>query len=149
MNGSGSCSSCNDVYKTAGLRHTRQRHDVMEILRGSDVPLSAQDIFARLQDVGSHLNLSTVYRTLETLETCRIIQKIVLDQGPTALYEYIEAGHHHYLICLGCRKIRSIAHCPLARYEASLSHETDFSIEGHSLNIYGFCPECKTKAGNP
>lgn len=137
---------CNNVYKTAGLRHTKQRHDLMNLLKASDVPLSAQDIFSRLVGGGSKLNLSTVYRTLDTLESCKIIRKIVIESENMALYEYNETGHKHYLICLGCKKIRSIEACPLESYETTLSKETDFVIEGHSLNIYGYCPECTGKS---
>ncbi|MHB8962706.1 MAG: Fur family transcriptional regulator [Saccharofermentanales bacterium] len=137
---------CNNVYKTAGLRHTRQRHDLMNILKTSQVPLSAQDIFSMMVSGGSKLNLSTVYRTLDTLEHCRIIRKIVMESETMALYEYNETGHKHYLICLGCKKIRSIDYCPLGTYEITLSRETDFVIEGHSLNIYGYCPECAGKS---
>ncbi|MHB1454038.1 MAG: Fur family transcriptional regulator [Saccharofermentanales bacterium] len=136
---------CNNVYKTAGLRHTKQRHDLMNLLRTSGVPLSAQEIFSKLVGSGSRLNLSTVYRTLDTLESYRIIRKIVIESENMALYEYNETGHRHYLICLGCKKIRSIEECPLGSYEITLSKETDFVIEGHSLNIYGYCPECVHK----
>lgn len=136
---------CGNVYRTAGLRHTRQRHAVMEVLRSESVPLSANDIYERLHSGDRRLNLSTVYRTLDTLETCKVLRKIVIGNENTAFYEPAGTGHHHYLICLGCKKIRSIDGCPLAAYEKDLSEETDFVIEGHSLNIYGRCPDCAQK----
>ncbi len=138
-------SCCGSIYKSAGLRHTRQRHDVMSILQSGEVPLSAGEIYSRLRSAGSRMNLSTVYRTLDTLENCRILRKIGIEPDNTAYYDIARPGHRHYLICLACRKIRSIASCPLKTYEAALSRETDYIIEGHSLSIYGLCPDCAKK----
>jgi len=53
--------------------------------------------------------------------------------------------HRHYLICLGCKKIMPIDHCPLGDYEKSLAKKTNYLISGHRLDIYGYCPECKLK----
>ncbi len=35
--------------------------------------------------------------------------------------------HTHYLVCLGCKKILSIRHCPLEAYEKSLADETQYT----------------------
>lgn len=131
-----------EILKLAGLRHTKQRDCVFEVLLESDSPLSAQEIFDLLMKTGTHVDLSTVYRTLDTLEVSGVVRRILIENDSSAYFEFTGSGHRHYLICLKCRKIRSIEHCPLVSYEISLSKETDFRIEGHSLNIYGYCPEC-------
>jgi Fur family ferric uptake transcriptional regulator len=60
-----------------------------------------------------------------------------------ALYEMNQMTHRHYLVCLGCKKILAIEHCPLKAYEKALGEKTDYAIAGHKLDIYGYCPECR------
>jgi Fur family ferric uptake transcriptional regulator len=61
------------------------------------------------------------------------------------LFEYNRMVHRHYLICMGCKKILAINRCPLEDYEKSLAKETNYSIAGHKLDIYGYCPKCRKK----
>ena len=138
-----------EILKKSGLRHTRQRDGIIEALVGADGPESAQAMHDRLTKKGADIDLSTVYRTLEVLEASGVVRKIVIENDTSAYYEFTANEHHHYLICLECRKIRSIDYCPLVSYEILLSKETDFVIEGHSLNIYGYCPECLRKREGP
>lgn len=134
-----------EILKRSGLRHTKQRDHIMEALTETGTPLCAQTIYDTLKENGMVMDLSTVYRTLDTLESSGVVRKIVLENDDSAHYEFAGNGHRHYLICLLCKKIKSIEYCPLVSYEMSLSKETDFVIEGHSLNIYGYCPECSDK----
>ena len=145
MNASMSYEERGEILRRSGLRHTKQRDSIIEVLDASVDPDSAKDIYTRLIDKGIPVDLSTVYRTLDALESAGTVRRIVTENDDFAYYEFTGRGHHHYLICLECRKIRSIDYCPLASYEISLSKETDFIIEGHSLNIYGHCPECSHK----
>ncbi len=61
------------------------------------------------------------------------------------LFEFNRMVHKHYLVCLGCKRIVAINGCPLEDYEKTLAKETNYSIEGHKLDIYGYCPECREK----
>lgn len=87
--------------------------------------------------------MSTVYRTLETLAAKNIVTKLNIAGDSRALFEYNRMVHRHYLVCLGCKKILGIESCPLERYEKYIAKRTDYSIAGHKLDIYGYCPECR------
>ena len=86
--------------------------------------------------------LSTVYRILDVLTSNNMLQKLNITGGKS-LYEYNRMVHRHHLLCLGCKKILAIGSCPLGDFEKDLAKKTDFSIEGHKLDIYGYCPECR------
>ena len=53
--------------------------------------------------------------------------------------------HGHYLVCTSCAARVKIDGCPLHALEEGLARDTGFSIEGHSLTIYGKCPLCAGK----
>ncbi|MPM55173.1 Transcriptional regulator PerR [bioreactor metagenome] len=96
-----------------------------------------------MKEMNITVDLSTVYRTLDTLCDKSLVKKINIDSDSRALYEYNRMLHTHYLVCLGCKKITAIKGCPLEDYEKNLAIETDYTIAGHKLDIYGYCPKCR------
>ncbi|SMC64890.1 Fur family transcriptional regulator [Papillibacter cinnamivorans] len=138
-------SDYGEHLKQSGLKNTRHRVAVLDILGQSSQPLAAEEVFLRLKDRGVSANLSTVYRTLEVLAEKGLATKLHITGDGRALFELNRMLHTHYLVCLGCKKILSIRHCPLEAYEKSLADETRYSIAGHRLDIYGYCPECQEK----
>lgn len=136
-------SGYKDALKKSGLKNTKHRTAIVNILEQSCQPIPAEQIYFKLKENEVAINLSTVYRTLETLAVNNIVTKLNLVGSSKALFEYNRMKHRHYLTCVSCKKILTIEHCPLENYEISLEEQTDFSIVGHKLDIYGYCPECK------
>ncbi len=131
-----------DELKRCGLKSTKQRVAILEILSRSAEPVSAEQVFIELQRKEVAANLSTVYRTLEAMADKDLAVKLNITGDNRTLFEYNRMIHRHYLVCLGCRRIKAIHSCPLEDYEQSLARETNYSITGHKLNVYGYCPEC-------
>jgi Fur family ferric uptake transcriptional regulator len=131
--------------RRGGLKSTRQRTAILEILDQSEQPLAAEQVFMQLKQRGICVNLSTVYRVLETLAEKKLAVKLSITGDTRALFEYNRMLHRHYLVCLGCKKILAIHHCPLAGYEQTLQNQTNYKISGHRLDIYGYCPACQKK----
>lgn len=134
----------NDLTQS-GLKATKHRTEIMDVLQKSDKPLSADQVFFELKKREIRVNLSTVYRVLEALADKNLAVKLNIPGDSRTLYEFKRIGHKHYLICLGCNKMIPINRCPLGNYEESLAKETNFTISGHKLDIYGYCPECREK----
>ena len=134
----------NDL-KNSGLKSTKHRIAILDILEQSDQPIAAEQVFLELKENNISTNLSTVYRTLESLSDKNLIIKLNILGDNRTLFEINHMIHRHYLVCLGCKKIISIDYCPLKNYEESLAAQTNYAITGHSLDIYGYCPECQSK----
>jgi Fur family ferric uptake transcriptional regulator len=132
-----------DDLKRSGLKNTRCRAAILNILEQSDQPVSADSLFRELGEKNITVSFSTVYRTREAQENKNLVVKLAITGEDKAFYEYNRMGHRHYLICLGCHKILAIEHCPLKDYEESLKKETAYAISGHKLDIYGYCPACQ------
>lgn len=128
-----------DIQKTlssSGLKCTKQRIAVMEVLLSSSGPITAEDIHLRVNE----MSLSTVYRTVETLCNKHILAKHTIQDSDKFYYDIVTEKHHHYAICLGCKSMRYIDHCPV--------HTSDidgFTVTGHKLELYGYCNKCKNK----
>ena len=129
--------------KRKGLKSTNHRLAVLDILEKSSKPISAEEIFNTMTGKDSMVNLSTVYRILEVLFKNDLITKLSIDGNIRVLFEFNRMLHTHHLVCLGCKEILPIDNCPLEGYEKALSKETNYTITGHKLGIYGYCPKCQ------
>ncbi|MFW5889178.1 MAG: Fur family transcriptional regulator [Bacillota bacterium] len=132
----------------AGLKKTKYRVNIIDLLQKSDSLLSADDIHKKLSVKNSSLDLSTVYRTLDKLTKNNIINKIELENESHSLYEYNREKHHHFMICKNCNKIETIYDCPLKKYEERIQANSNFFITGHKIEFYGYCKSCQKKLNN-
>lgn len=126
-----------------GLRRTKSRKAILDILTKSSQPISAEQIYKLLKEENIAIDISTVYRTLEAMENIELVKKINIMDDDKMLFEYNNMNHSHYLVCVGCKKIITIQSCPLGSYEEEMESKTNFSILGHKLYLYGYCSECQ------
>ncbi len=134
----------NDL-KRNGLKNTKHRTVILDILEKSSQPIATEQIFHEMIKMNISINLSTVYRTVEILFDKNLVTKLSIDGDNRTLFEFNRMLHTHHLVCLGCKKILAIDRCPLEGYEKALAKETNYAIARHKLDIYGYCPECRDK----
>jgi Fur family ferric uptake transcriptional regulator len=132
-----------DVLKQEGLKYTKHRASIMKVLTESDQPIAAEQVFLMLQGKGDNANLSTVYRTLESLAEKGLVIKNSIGSDTKALYEINRMEHKHHLICMGCKKMLLVDGCPFDEYEKMLQSKMGFDVTGHKLEIYGYCEKCR------
>lgn len=122
------------------MKNTRQRAAILRVLEAGAEPMSAEEVYSRLRGEEPALALSTVYRNLERFSAENLLRRDTFGDG---VVRYSLARRHgHYLICTGCDARVRIDACPLSALEEGLARDTGFSIESHSLTIYGKCPKC-------
>ena len=124
----------NKILSDTGLKCTKQRLQVLDILENAPSPLSAENIYEKV----SEMSLSTVYRTLEKLCEKNIISKHTIQDSDKLYYEIIRNSHRHYAICLGCQSMKYVDVCPV--HTANIDN---FTVTGHKLEIYGYCDKCR------
>ena len=81
----------------AGIRSTKQRAAVAAILTTISDFRSAQEIYGLLQDTGESIGLSTVYRTLQGMQSSGEVD-VVLRADGESMYRRCTDGHHHHLV---------------------------------------------------
>ncbi len=132
----------------ADIKWTRQRRDVYRILLAAAEPLSAAQIYKRLEQAPGEPGYaaSTIYRILAVFEARGLLLKSSWPGDDTLLYELDRGGHTHYALCLGCRKRVPLKDCPFEHMHPPMPRpQGDFEITGHKLELYGYCGECKKK----
>ena len=134
-----------DVFSKHGLRNTKHRNLVYDMLMASDAPLTAESIFLKLREMDVPVSFSTVYRILDAFAARGLALKSGMSDQNKAAFELTRIGHRHRLICVGCQKTVAVEGCPLNGFEKALESETHFDITAHKLEIFGLCPACKGK----
>uniref|UniRef100_UPI004055C49B Fur family transcriptional regulator n=1 Tax=Acetatifactor sp. TaxID=1872090 RepID=UPI004055C49B len=127
-----------------GIKWTKQRKCVYEVLWQATEPLSAQQIFHLVEKTGDEMYaVSTIYRILAAFEEKGLVTKTTWMGDGTVVYELNRGEHTHYAVCLECHKRIALPSCPFAHVH--LEQETgDFMITSHKLEVYGYCKDCGT-----
>lgn len=133
-----------DILALCGIKKTKQRLALLEILENAAAPLTASQIHALYQQKDKDAWLSTTYRTLDMFTESGVANKLIPMDGANAQYELNRHEHKHYAVCQGCNKRWNIEHCPLECVEID-TKKGAFHVTGHRLEVYGYCDECYTK----
>jgi Fur family transcriptional regulator, ferric uptake regulator len=130
--------------KQAGLKVTLPRVKILNVLETSDKNhLNAEDVYKTLLQNGEQIGLATVYRVLTQFESAGLVHRHHFDGGQS-VFELNRGGHHDHLVCLRCGKIVEFVEETIEERQRSIAREHGFSLEDHSLIIYGICSDCQT-----
>ncbi|WP_243103891.1 Fur family transcriptional regulator [Clostridium sp. JN-1] len=131
--------------KKKGLKVTKARVNILNILLESEKAISAEYIFEECKSKNENIDLSTVYRTLELFENKNIIIRFNLDKQ-RYVYAIKKEHHKHILKCIMCHK-RVEIDCPMQQVKQIIKNNTGFDLfdEGLKTNIEGICEECQKK----
>ena len=124
-----------------GYRLTPQRMMILEAVEAADNHISAEEIYTRVCDRYPHLNISTVYRTIELLNKLGLVTETDMGDGRVR-YHSIKKGHHHHLVCQKCGRIIDLDEAVLSPLKDVLSRDYGFDADLKHLAIFGHCKEC-------
>jgi len=124
-----------------GYRLTPQRMMILSAIEGSDDHISAEEIYAQIVAKYPHVNISTVYRTLELLKRLGLVTETDLGEGRVR-YHPAEQGQHHHLVCRECGAIIDLDDSLLASLKSALLREYQFIADLKHLAIFGRCTSC-------
>ena len=133
------------VFEEMGLRHTRPRRLLAEhlaALAASATDFSTEELWHELKHLDSRLGRATVYRTVEVLLKEGVLDRVEFADG---IHRYRACGgsHHHHVTCTGCHRVIEVETCLPGEAFAAIALRTNFALEGHSLELFGRCTDCR------
>ena len=128
------------LLSEAGLRSTRQRQLILDLLFSRGEPLSHGEILANIDE---HLDRVTLYRTLDTLKKAGIVHQV---QGIDGVWRFCAhnqgaegcPGDHPHFLCLSCGKMICLTDQRMPRVDVP----DGVSVEGKQMVVYGLCVDC-------
>ncbi|NMO01259.1 transcriptional repressor [Gordonia sp. TBRC 11910] len=125
-----------------GIRSTKQRAALAEVLSSTDDFLSAQELHEHLKANGESIGLTTVYRNLQALTKAGEIDALWDGSGETR-YRHCSTGHHHHLVCRRCGTTVEIQAEPVERWAEKVAASHGFSDVNHTVEVFGLCAGCQ------
>ena len=124
-----------DRCQLLGMRLSRQRRFILELLWQAKEHLSAREIYDRLNQQGKEIGHTSVYQNLEALSSQNIIECIERSDG--RLYGNISDSHSH-INCLDTSQILDIEVELPEDLIRSIEEQTGVRITDYSINFYGY-----------
>jgi Fur family ferric uptake transcriptional regulator len=118
-------------------KRTEQRKAILEALRGSATPQTAQELHERLPEVG----LATVYRNLQRLAAEGEAESVLRESGERAFLICIN-GHHHHLTCRNCGRVEVLNDCRFGDWAREVGAAHGFQDVDHRAELVGICGDC-------
>lgn len=130
-----------NILKDKNMKVTKARMNILTILLNNKDGMTAEEIFDICRESQININLSTVYRTLDTFYEHQIIDKFILEDGVSS-YKLHKSTHKYILECDICHKEVEVP-CPIGQIEELIKRQTGFTLTEHNIEIKGVCEECK------
>jgi Fur family ferric uptake transcriptional regulator len=128
----------------SGRRRTSPRREVIEAALRRREPFAAQQLVGELARRG--VGRATVFRTLDLLVSLGALSRIHGIEGGVRCVRYTPCApsHHHHLVCQACGRVEELAPKLLDQRITAMARSRGFRPLGHTVEITGLCPECRT-----
>ena len=127
--------------QTLGMRVSRQRRFILELLWSAQEHLSAREIYDRLTQLGKPIGHTSVYQNLEALTTKGVIECIERSEG--RLYGNMSDSHSHINLTDTAQIIDvsiQLPHDLIKQVEA----QTGVVITDYRIEFFGHKAPCST-----
>lgn len=130
------------LLKERGLRDTVPRRSVLDACLALKKPVSPKDVFHWLHARKRTIDLVTIYRILDRLESLGLVHRHACN-GNVALCSMPEReGHHAFLHCERCGNTREFVSAALCQAENAIARRANFTPDHHVSEIVGTCSNC-------
>jgi len=133
------------ALKEKGVRLTRQRQILLELIDRTGGHLDAEQLFRLAKQKDPKLNRVTVYRTLKMLKQGGLVDELDLMhwEGEQHYYESRSKREHAHVICLRCGKVEEFFGDPLQRLRRQIESHFGFQILLARTEVGGYCAHCQ------
>lgn len=138
-------TSLNSPLRKHGIRLTRQRELLFEIIHNSHTHLNADQLYELAKKRNSKINRVTVYRTLKVLKQEGLIDELDLlhHEGDQHYYETRLKREHAHIVCLRCGTVQEFFGKPLKLLKDQIESDFGFQILVARTEVGGYCADCQ------
>jgi Fur family ferric uptake transcriptional regulator len=133
----------NKFLKDNGRRLTKERAAILRKTLSCNGHFDPESLYLQIKKTGLKASRASVYRTLNLLCECGIIEKIRKDEHG-AIYERIYGhAHHDHMLCTQCGAVIEFYSRELERIQGNVCKKQGFQGASHTLEIRGYCKNCR------
>ena len=131
-----------NLIRKNGFRLTPQRQMILDAVRGTHGHSTPEEIYNRVQVKTTAINRATIYRTLEFFLELGLVTVAQIKDNQT-VYELVEQGPHHHLICQNCDQVEHLDHALVQPLFEKIDQKFDFKVNTDHLILFGLCSVCR------
>jgi len=131
-----------ESLRSRGLRLTRPRRIILEVVRATDVHPSASAVYAQVRRRLPRVSLGTVYRNLRRLAAEGLVQERA---EPTGLRFDGNTAPHDHFTCVSCGRVLDVPRRGVA--PPLQAPARGLEILSHRVEFYGRCGACRRRGG--
>jgi Fur family ferric uptake transcriptional regulator len=133
-----------ELLRSRGLRVTRPRLAVLQVLTAQPGHLDVDQVAAQVRERLDSVSTQAVYDVLGALSRAGLARRIE-PAGSPALFEARAGDNHHHVVCRGCGTIADVD-CAMGEapcLDPAPAH--GFEIDEAEVTFWGLCPQCQTR----
>ncbi len=129
-----------------GIRLTRQRRVLLQVMETARRHLDAGDILRRAQRLDPRVHRVTVYRTIDLLKRHGLIDELDLLhlRGDRHFYESHAQRDHIHIACLRCGKVREFESRLFEQLKRQIERDCGIKITITRTEVGGYCADCRS-----
>lgn len=128
-----------------GIRLTRQRRVLLQVMETARRHLDAGGILRHAQKIDARITKVTVYRTIDLLKRHGLIDELDLLhlRGDRHFYESHGPRDHIHIACLRCGKVREFESRLYEQLMHQIEAELHIKITVTRTEVGGYCSDCQ------
>jgi Fur family zinc uptake transcriptional regulator len=127
-----------------GVRLTRLRQRVLELVWSSHAPVGAYDLLRQLSRERDGVAPPTVYRALDFLLAQGLVHRIESRNAFVGCADPAESHAGQFLICRDCGSAAEMHDRRVNRAINRGAAELGFFVESKTIELSGICPACRS-----
>ena len=133
-----------NALRQRGIRLTRQRRVILQVMDAAEQHLDVDQILDRAQKISPEVHLVTVYRTIDLLKKEGLIDELDLLhlRGDRHYYETHGPRDHIHVACLRCGKVREFESRLYEQLKDQLARDCDIRVTVSRTEVGGICNDC-------
>lgn len=138
--------SCQKAFvqrlREQGFRLTPQREMVLSVLHDIGEFVTVEEIYGKVHNLSSSVDISTVYRTLDLLQEFNLVTSLDPGDGQRRYLLLGIHGPHLHLVCQSCGQVIGTELAPLQPLADYLQEQHGFELDIVHLSLPGLCLAC-------
>ena len=133
-----------NALRQRGIRLTRQRRVILQVMDAAEQHLDVDQILDRAQKISPEVHLVTVYRTIDLLKKEGLIDELDLLhlRGDRHYYETHGPRDHIHVACLRCGKVREFESRRYEQLKDQIARDCDIRVTVSRTEVGGICNDC-------
>ena len=133
-----------NALRQRGIRLTRQRRVILQVMDAAEQHLDVDQILDRAQKISPEVHLVTVYRTIDLLKKEGLIDELDLLhlRGDRHYYETHGPRDHIHVACLRCGKVREFESRLYEQLKDQIARDCDIRVTVSRTEVGGICNDC-------